>query len=158
MFDSVGDLVGRKRLLIRDLNLGRVQKDENWVAKILGDLSDANLQTGLHRKGISQVKKASEIFEQPDTAEKADTLINLAWLLHDDGRFDTAEEPVSRAVDLLPEEGEGHRACKGHCLLGNVYGSKGYSEKAIHHFELSLRLASSLSFAFVGIQDHHGRE
>lgn len=75
LFGSVGNLVERKRL-IHSLKLGREQKDDNWVAKILGDLSGANRQTGPHGAGIPQAKETSEIFEQlDDMAEQAGALL-----------------------------------------------------------------------------------
>ena len=156
LFDSVGNVVERKRLLTHGLKLGREREDNYWVAKILGDLSDANRQMGLPGEGIPQAKEASEIFEQLGYTEKqADALIHLAWLLHDDGQSNAAEEPVSRAIDLLPEEGGEHLACQGHRLLGMVYGSNGDLEKAIHHSEISLGLATSLNVAHELFWTHH---
>ena len=156
LFDSVGNLVERKRLLTYGLKLGREREDDHWVAKILGDLSDANRQMGLPGEGIPQAKEASEIFEQLGyTARQADSLIYLAWLLHDDDQFDAAEEPVSRAINLLPEEGEEHLACQAHRLLGKVYGSKGDLERGIHHSKISLRLAISLNATHELFWIHH---
>jgi len=63
-------------------------------------------------------------------------------LLREDGQFDTAEEAASRAIDLLPEKGEEYRVCKSHRILGDIYKLKDETEKAIHHFEVALGIAS----------------
>jgi tetratricopeptide (TPR) repeat protein len=66
-------------------------------------------------------------------------------VLWEDKQLDAAEEAASQAVDLLLEKGEQFRACQGHRVLGNIYSSKGDTEKAIHHFEAALGIASSLN-------------
>ena len=68
----------------------------------------------------------------------------LAYVLHGDKQLDAAEEAASRAIDLFPEEGERFQVCQGHRVLGNIYRSKGDTEKAIHHFEVAIEIASSL--------------
>jgi tetratricopeptide (TPR) repeat protein len=66
----------------------------------------------------------------------------LARALHSNEKFDAAEEAASRALNLLSEKGEEHRVCESHRTLGNIYQSRGEIEKAIHHFELALGIAS----------------
>jgi tetratricopeptide (TPR) repeat protein len=146
LFYSVGNWAEYKRLLTHALKLWRERGDEYQVAQRLSDLSQANREMGLYKEGIQQAKEASEIFERlGDTADQAECLIKLAYVLVDDKQLDAAEEAASRAMDLLPEEGEQFRVCEGHRVLGNIYRSKGDTKKAIHHFEAALEIASSLN-------------
>ena len=101
---------------------------------------------GLYKEGVEQAKEASEISERlGETASQAKCLMDLAWLMHDDEQLDTAEEAASRALGLLPEKGRQSQVCDGHRVLGRIYHSKGDTEKAIHHFEVALGIASSLN-------------
>ena len=147
LFDSMGNQAERKRLLIYALNLWRKQGNDRLVALILGLLSDANRQLDLYNEGIQQVKEALEIFQRfGDTVGQVECLINLAWLMHDDGQLDAAEETASRAINLLPEEGERFLACRGHRVLGDIYRSEGKSDKAVQHLEVVLKIASSFNW------------
>ena len=145
LLDAVGNLVERKRILTHALKLWREREDNRWIARTLSDLSDTNRQMRFHEEGIQQAKEASEIFERlGDTARLAGNLSDLAWLLLKDGKLDTAEEVAFRAIDLLPE-GEQHKLCQGHRVLGDVYRSKGDKEEATHHFGVALGIATSLN-------------
>ena len=144
LFESVGNDVECKRLLTHALKLWRERGDEYQVALTLSCLSDTNRCMGLYKEGIRQAKEASEMFEQlGDTANQAQCLIRFAYVLFDDKQLDTAEEAASRGIDLLPEKGEQLRVCQGHRVLGNTSLSKGDTEKAIHHYEVALGIASS---------------
>ena len=146
LFNSVGNFVERKQILTCTLELWRERGDDHWTATTLGDLSDANREMGLCEEGIQQAKEASEIFERlGHTVNQAECLISLAYALSDDRQLDAAEEAASRAIDLLPEKGKRFRVCEGHHALGNICQSKGDTEKAIHHFEVALEIASSLN-------------
>ena len=79
--------------------------------------------------------------------ERGDSLIWLARSLHYDGQLDAAEEAASRAIALLPEKGQEYRFCRAHRVLGDVYHSKGEGEKAIHHLETAIAIASPLNWA-----------
>jgi len=146
LFERVGNYVERKRLLTRTLQLWRERGDDRQVAVILRHLSDANRHMDLHKEGIQQAREALEKFEQLwDAAEQMYCLIDLAWLLWEDKQLDAAEEAVSYAIDLIPENGKQYLVCESHHLLGKIYYSKGEREKAIHHFEVALGIASSLN-------------
>jgi len=124
-----------KRLLIHALKLWREQGGDCGVAVTLAQLSEVNRLTHLPKQGIPQEKEALVIFERlGDTTKQA-------WLLHSDNQLDAA----FRAMDFLPEKG-GHRACESHQILSRVYQSKGENEKAIHHLEVSLGIASSFGW------------
>jgi len=146
-FESVGNHLERKLILTHALKLRREWGDDRGVARTLVTLSDANYRvTGFLEEGIRQAKEGSEIYERlGDTADQAKCLITLAMLLHKDNQLDAAGEAASRAIDLLPEKGEQFRVCQGHRALGNIHRSKGNKEKAIHHFEVAIEIASSLS-------------
>ena len=148
LFHTIGNQVERKRLLTRTLELWRGRGDDYQVALMLSFLSDANREMEFYEEGLQQAREASEIFERlGDTVNRAESLIDLAWLLHDDGQLDAAEETASYAIGLLPEGGERSRHCEGHRVLGHIYHSKGKTHKAIHHFEVALEIASSLDIA-----------
>jgi len=146
--NSVGNQVERKRLLTHTLKLRRERGNERVrVAGVLSDLSDANRQMDLFEEGIQQATEASEIFEWLGfTVEQAHCLISLARLLCDDDQLDAAEEAASCAIDLLSEQDEQYRLCLCHRVLGEIYYSKGDTEKAVHRFELALGIASPLSW------------
>ena len=147
LFFSVGDYVECKRLFTHTLNLWREWGDECRVAWTLVCLSEANRLVGLHKEGIQQAKEALEIYERLGyTVHQARCLIKLALSLHSDRQFDAAEGAASCAIDLVSETGNQSLVCQSHHVLGNIYRSKGETEKAIHHYELALGIASSLNW------------
>jgi len=147
LFDRVGNLVEQKQLLTQTLKLWRDQGDDNQVAETLRSLSDANWKMGLYEEGIQQAKEASEAFEWlGDTVGQARSLINLAWLLHDDKQLGAAEEAACHAINLLSGKGEQFKVCLCHRVLGGIYCSKGEAGKASHHFEAALGIASSFNW------------
>ena len=146
LFGSVGNLVERKQLLSHSLKLWRDRGNDFQVARTLGDLSDANRGMGLYEEGISQAKEESQIFERlGEAVNQAVSLIGLAWLLYDAKQLDAAEEAGSRGIDLLPEHGQELWTCVGHHVLGSIYQSKGETNKALHHLEIALGIASSFN-------------
>ena len=146
LFERVGNDKERKRVLTHTLELERGWGDDRQVAQILVDLSDTNRLMGLYKEGIQQANEALEVLERlSDTVAQAGCLKYLAWLLYDDNQLDAAEDAASRAVDLIPEEGHQSLVCECHRVLGNIYRSKGEREKAIHHFEVALRIVSSFN-------------
>ena len=144
LFGSVGNFPERKRLLTHALKLRRDRGDDPQVAETLRLLSGANRQLGLCKEGIQQVKEASEIYKRLNHAHgQSQSLEKLARLLHCDHQLDAAEETASQALSLLLEKGNQSRVCPLHRLLGEIYHSKGETEKAINHLETARGIASS---------------
>ena len=156
-FESVGNKVEEKQLLVCALTIWR----EWWgsghqVARILMELSGVNWAIGLYKEGIQQAKEASEIYERlGDTANQAHSLIRLAHSLLSDDQLDTAEEATLHAINLLPEKGEEFRVCESHRALGHIYRSKGDTEKAVHHFEVAIGIASPFGWHEVLFWTHY---
>jgi len=146
LFKSVGNRVEYNRVLTYALKLHREGGDDCQAALALRSLSDVCRGTCLCKEGIQLVKEALEIYKKlGDTVGQAECSNDLAWLLCDDGQLDAAEEAASHAIDLLPEKHEQILGCLSHRVLGRIYRSKGKIEKAIHHFETALRIATSLN-------------
>ena len=145
MFAGVGNWVEQKRILIQSLRLWRERGKDYRVADALVDLSDTNRKMGLYGEGIQQVREALEIFDSlGKTGKQAHCLLVLAWALHQDEQLDAAEDAASRAMDFL-ENRDQHQLCQCHLILGKIHRSKGDREKALHHYEASLQIASSLN-------------
>jgi len=156
VFGSVGNHMEWKRLVSQALNLWRERGSDHEVAKTLLILSYANCQVCLYKEGMEQGKEALGLYEQlGDTGKQAECLIGLAWLFQSDEQPDAAEEAALRAIDLLPEEGEQYRVCKSHCVLGDIYQSKGEMEKAIHHNEVAIGIASPFNWHDQIFWAHH---
>ena len=99
------------------------------------------------KEGIEQAKEALEIYERlGNTVGRAECLVELAWLLYSDKQSDAAEEAGYRAINLSTEDGEQYRVCESHHIFGHIYRSKGDIEKAIHHCEVALGIASSFNW------------
>ena len=112
------------------------------VIWVLRELSFSSWQMDLTKEGIQQTKEALEITARlGDTMEQARCLINLARLLCDDKQFNAAEGAALRAMDLFSENGNQHRLCVSHRVLGEIYQFKGEAKKAIQHFEAVLGIA-----------------
>ena len=153
---SAGNHAERKQLLDRTLRLERKRGDDVKVASTLRILSDANRMVHLFREGIDQAQEALEIYERiGDTNNQGDSLIKLAWSLYDDRQLDAAEEVAYRAIELLPEKGQGYRVCQSHRLLGNVYRSKGQIEEGVQHLETALEIASRFNWNSQSFWIHH---
>ena len=67
----------------------------------------------------------------------------LAWLFFSDKQLNAAEDAAARVIASLPEQGEEFRLCEAHRLLGRIHHSKHVREKAIHHFQIALEIASA---------------
>ena len=147
LFQLVGNQTERKRLLTHALKLERVRKNDFRVAYALLPLSDANRLLGLHGEGIRQAREALEICGRlDDTFGQVACLNGLAGLLLQDKQLDAAEETASRAVSLLPERGQEFLVYQSHHVLGDVYCARNKRDKAIHHFDEALRVASAFDW------------
>jgi tetratricopeptide (TPR) repeat protein len=156
LFESVGNIVEYKQVLVHILGLWGGRGDGFQVAQTLRLLADANCRLGLYAGGIQQAKKSSEMFKQlDDPPEQASSLQQLGWLLLEDGQLDAAEEVVSQSMDLLTDKGEQFHTWAGYELLGHIFWSKGETEKAIKHFETALGIASSSNWHTQQSQVHH---
>ena len=147
VFGFIGNHMECKNLISQALNLWRGRGSDDEVAGTLLQLSDVNRVIGLYSEGIEQGREALGIYEQlGDTGGQANCLISLACLFESDEQLDAAEEAGLRAIDLLQEKGEQHRVCQSHRALGVIYESKGEIEKAIHHNELAIEIASPFNW------------
>ena len=145
LFNSIGNRVECKRLLTHVLKLWREQGEDCCVALTLMELSETNRVMELPEEGIPLAKEALEIYERlGDTKGQAQCLIKFASLLSSNKQLDAAEEAASRAINLT-EGGNRFLACQSHRILGLIYRQKGEGEKATHHYEIALGIASSLS-------------
>ena len=146
LFQRVGNQEERKRLLTHTLQLERQRRDECRVAETLRSLCDANLILGRCGEGIQQAKEAMEIYERLcDTIGQANCWNNLAFTLFDDGQPEAAEDAAFRAINLVAEKGQESLVCGSHQALGEIYRSKGETEKAIHHLEAGIEIASAFN-------------
>ena len=147
LFESVGNRMERKRLLIHTLKLWRERADDFRIAQTLRLLADVNRHLGNYTEGIHQTNEALKIYKQLDhMAGQTHSLNGLAWLLCQDNQLDAAEEAASRVIDLLPDQDNQFLACQCRRVLGKICHSKGETEKAIKHFEVALGIASSFSW------------
>ena len=93
------------------------------------------------------MEEALEIYDQfGDTMGQGWCSIPLALLLRDDKQFDAAEEIVSRTIGLILGEVNPFPVCQSHRILGEIYQFKGKIRKAIHHYEMTLEIASSFNW------------
>ena len=140
---SSGNYVERKRLLNHILKLQRERGEDYSVADTLSSLSQTNRMLRLYKEGIQQAREGLEIYRRLGTkVEHAGCLNNLAFLLYEDKQLDAAKEAASQVIDLLSEGGQKFLVCESQRLLGRIYCSKHEREKAIHHFEAALAIAS----------------
>ena len=152
----VGNYAEKKRLLDHALKLERERGNDRRVALILATLPSANAQLGLAKEGIDQAKEALEIFERIGDVEKqADSLVTLSAALVGDEQFDAAEVAASRAIQLLPGKGGEYSVCQAHFFLGCLYHRKGEKEKATHHLETALEIATRFDWNEQLFSVHH---
>ena len=144
LFHLTGYFVECKRLLSHSLTVNREHGSDLRIAGTLTHLSRVNQVMGLHKEAIQEAEGALEIYKRLGQTEgQARCLLNLARSFEADNQLDAAVETASRTIDFLSEKGEPYLTCQSHRLLGTIYRSKGETEKAIHHFEAALEVASS---------------
>ena len=141
---TFGNYAEAKRLATCALTHRKREGDDRRVVGTLELISVVNRLMGLYEEATGQAKEALEIHERlGDTKELADCLIRNAFLFHDDKKLDAAEETAFRALELSSENGLESRLCDSHRVLSDIYRSKGETEKAIHHREIAIRIASA---------------
>ena len=146
LFGSVGNEAEWKRLLVHALKLWRGQDNDRWVALGLQSLADANRLLCCYVEGIQQAKEALEIYKQLDgRTGQAQALKILAWLFVGDKQLEAAEAAASQAINLQ-DGSDQFEICQCHRILGNIYDSKGETERAIDQFEIALGIASSFNW------------
>ena len=146
LFQSVGNHTEYKRLLVDTLKLWRERGDDSEVAQTLRFLSNTNMWLHFNKEGILQAKEALEIYERLNAVPgQGQSLQQLAQLLYQDRQFNAAEDAAFRAIDLLSGEGDRdqYSVCECYRVLGQIYHSKGETEKAIKHFETAIGIAST---------------
>ena len=147
LFGSARNHTEEKRLLEHALRLERERRNDDRVALTLRNLFDVNRVLGLYEEAIQQGEEAMEIFERVgDMRERAWCSSLLATLFLEDNQPDVAEETAIRTIKLLPEEGEEPGLCELHRTLGCIYRSRGEREKATHHLQTALKIASSFNW------------
>ena len=147
LFGSTGNHMERERLLSCALKLERERGSDIGVARALRHLCNANLHMSHYDEGVQRAREGLEIYERlGDTGGQAECLIQLAWLFLGRKRLEAAEEAASCAIHLLPETGYQFLVCDFHKVLGLIYRSKGKIEKATHHLEAALGIASSFDW------------
>jgi len=151
LFDSVGNHVERKQLLIHTLELWREQGDDTQVAQTLVSISDANRRLGHYREGIQQVEEALRISKQLNhTSGQAQSLQQLArlllWSNPGHHQLDVAKEAALQAINLLPDNGEQFQVCRCYRILGDICSYLGKTEEAANHFNGALKIASTFKW------------
>ena len=147
LFDSMGNAVEQKRLLVHALELWRGRGDDLQVAEALKFIVNADRWLGLYEEGIERAEEALAICERlNDIPGQAQSLQQLAMLLYDAEQLDAAEEAAVRVINL--PLGEGDQFPVGECyrLLGEICCSRGEIQKATTHFETSLGIASAFNW------------
>ena len=144
LYNSVGDRAEYKQLLAHTLKLWREWEDDLRVADTSRFIADANRWLGLLKEGIQQAREALEIYKWlNNTLGQSQSWQLLAWLLYFDKQLDAAEEAASQVINSGDDQ---FTTCQCHRLLGDIYLSKGGTEKAINHFEIALRIASHFNW------------
>ena len=143
VYQQIGNDGERKKLLVHALELQRGRDDDLQVAQTLMALSDANRVLNFTKEGIQQVEEALEIYKRAGSMTgQGDCLSRLAWLLLGDMQLDAAENAASDAINLLSGKGRDYTVVGLHRALGQIHHLKGEKEKAIHHFNTAIEIAS----------------
>ena len=156
LLDGVGHYSESKRILTHLLMLWRDRGDLYRIALTLMNLANANRRIGLLAEVTPLAKEALEIFEQlNDTERQAQCFSLFAMSFLEDNQVDTAEEIASHAVTLLSENSKQIIVLHCHVALGRIYHAKGSREKAIKHFEIALKIATSQNWHRDTFWVHH---
>ena len=90
-----------------------------------------------------------------DIPGQVQSLRLLGRLLYESKQLDTAEEAVSRALNLSLGKGNQFQVFECHHLLGLIFQSKGESEAAIDRFETALGIASNCNLENLQFWGHY---
>ena len=146
LFERVGNQEEEKQLLTHTLKLERQGGNDRRIAQTLRSLSDVNRKLGRYGEGIQQAEEAMEIYKRlGDTTGQAYCWNDLAAAFSDDKQLDAAEDAASRAINIISEKAQESLICESHQILGHISNSKGETEKAIHHLEIGLEIASAFN-------------
>ena len=146
IFWGLGNLLESKQLLVYALKLWRTRGDDHEVAITLELLATVNIGSGLYVEGISQVKKALEIYEKLDNAvDQVDCLHRLAFFSIENGQVDAAEEAASRAINLSSGGPSQAQLSDHHYALGHICQRRGKTEAAIDHYVKAIEMARPLN-------------
>ena len=140
LLDSTGNYVEQERLLSYALKLERERGSDLEVARILVYLCTANRNAGHHEEALQLARESLEIYDRLGNKIHGECLIQLARFFRGRDEFDAAEQAAFRAINL--DASKTLLICQSHQVLGTIYQSKGELEKAIHHYEAALEIAS----------------
>jgi tetratricopeptide (TPR) repeat protein len=147
LFGGIGNHVESKQLLIHTLELWREQGNDLWVAETLWNIARPNRMLGLNKEATQQLKEAFEIYERLNNVSgQARSLSHLAHSLRDGGQLDAAEVAAVQVIDRFSGKGEELAVCDCYRALGEMYRSKGETEKAIDHLKTALGIASPFNW------------
>jgi tetratricopeptide (TPR) repeat protein len=147
LFHLVGNYMESRQLLIHTLKLWREQGNDPRVAEALWSISTTNRMLHLYGEGMQQTKEAYEIYERLDNLSgQARSLAGLAYLLHDEGQLNAAEETASQVIDRFQGKGERWEVCGCYRLLGRICREKGETENAINHLKTALEIATPFNW------------
>ena len=143
LLGQVGNFTKQQKLLTHVLELERERMDRLWIARALKSLSYANQFLGFERRGVQQAEEALEVFgEFGDANGQLEALNILGFALCLSNEPDTTENVIFRAINLAPEQGQDYPLYVSHRYLGFICEWTGQKEKAIHHYEIALSIAS----------------
>lgn len=130
--------------LIRQVVCSRLTQ---WRAQLLHKRAAVALKT-MYKKGIEQ--ESAQIADHYDQAGKADQALpyfyTAAQYAHKIYAFPTAVKYLERALELLPNSGQGDEFAVGlHELLGDCQANQGFLDSARQHYNQAI--------ALLGVQD-----
>jgi tetratricopeptide (TPR) repeat protein len=156
LFYEVGNFVESKQFLVYTLKLWRERENNPGTAETLWGLSKVNWMLDLEKEGIQQVEEALGIYERlDDVSGQARLLCQLAYLLLGDGQLDAAEGAASQVIIRFSGKDEQFSVCECHRALGDIYSSKGETEKATHHLKTALETALPFNWHGLRFRTHY---
>jgi tetratricopeptide (TPR) repeat protein len=156
LLGELGIFGEQKRLLTHALELERWKGGDSRIAQTLLQLSGVNWNLGLFEEGMWQVKEALEFFNRVgNKVWQLRCSCSLAWMLINLAQFDAAEDVAYRVIDFIPETSQELSACRLHRIIGKISQFKREIEKAIHHFEAAIIIASPPNWHDVLYWNHY---